>query len=108
MADIQTTVKTALAGIGVPVFLGNWQGSTASPAQYVTYTTRHYPTMYASDGATEHEYTVYVEIWSDTSYLTLKGTVTTAMEKAGFNLVEEIDVVDIDTNHLSMTWYGVA
>ena len=107
MADIQTTVKTALAGIGVPVFLGTWQGTTAAPAQYITYTARHHPTLYGDNAATEHEYTVYVEIWSETSYLTLKGTVTTAMEGIDFNIVEEVDTADPDINHLSMTWYGV-
>ncbi|MDD4280355.1 MAG: hypothetical protein PHX74_11560 [Candidatus Sumerlaeales bacterium] len=106
MADIQTTIKTALGGVGVPVFLGTWQG-TEPPAQYITYTTRHHPTLYGSDAATEHEYTVYVEIWSETSYLTLKGTVTAAIQTAGFNLVEEVDVGDPDTNHLSQQWYGV-
>lgn len=107
MADIQTTVKTALANVGVPVFLGTWSGTSAAPAQYITYTTRHHPTLYGSDAATEHEYTVYVEIWSETSYLTLKGTVTAAIQTAGFNLVEEVDVGDPDTNHLSQQWYGV-
>lgn len=107
MADIQTTVKTALAAIAVPVFLGYWSGATAAPAQYITYTTRHHPTLHGDDAATEHEYTVYVEIWSDTTYLTLKGTVTTAMETAGFNLVEEVDAGDQFSQHLSMTWYGV-
>lgn len=106
MADIQTTVKTALASVGVPVFLGQWQGATAAPAQYITYTTRHNKAVYASDSATEDEYTVYIEIWSDTSYLTLKGTVTSAMETAGFNLVDETDVPDPDMGHLSQEWYG--
>lgn len=105
MADIQTTVKTALANIGVPVFLGQWHGSTAAPAQYITYTTRHSKAVYASDSATEDEYTVYVEIWSDTSYLTLKSTVTSAMETAGFSFVDETDVLDPDKGHLSQEWY---
>lgn len=107
MADIQTTVQTALVATGVPVFTGNWHGTTAAPAQYITHTARHHPTLYGDNAATEHEYTVYVEIWSDTTYLALKALVNTAMEGLDFNLVEELDTADPDTNHLSMTWYGV-
>lgn len=107
MADIQTTIKTALAGAGCPVFLGTWQGTTAAPAQYITYTTRTHPVVYGSDKSTDREYTVYVEIWSETSYLTLQSTVITALDAIGFNLVEAVDVGDPDINHLSMTWYGV-
>lgn len=107
MADIQTTVKTALANVGVPVFLGTWRGPDAAPEQYITYTTRHRPTLYGSDESTESEYTVYVEIWSEASYLAQKATVTSAMENIGFNLVEEIDVQDPEIAHLSQTWYGV-
>ena len=107
MADIQTKIKSALAGVGVPVFLGTWVGATEAPPQYITYTTRTHPVVYGSDKSTDREHTVYVEIWSETSYLTLKGTVTTALEAIDFNLVEETDVGDPDIGHLSQTWYGV-
>ena len=106
MADIQTTIKTALGGVGVPVFLGTWQG-TEPPAQYITFTTRTGRTVYASDKSTEKEYTVYVEIWSDTSYLALKELVITALDGIGFNATDELDVPDPDVGHYSMTWYGV-
>lgn len=107
MADIQTTIKTALANVGAPVYLGTWQGATAAPEQYITYTTRHRPTLYGDNKATEHEFTVFVELWSESSYLTLKASVTTALEAIDFNLVDEIDVGEQGINHLSMTWYGV-
>lgn len=107
MADIQTTVKTALSGVGVPVSLGTWQGTEPPPAQYITFTTRTGRTVYASDKSTEKEYTVYVEIWSDTSYLALKELVITALEGIGFNATDELDVPDPDVGHYSMTWYGV-
>jgi hypothetical protein len=106
MADIQTTIKSALSGVGVPVFLGTWQG-TEPPAQYITFTTRTGRAVYACDEYTEKEYTVYVEIWSKTSYLTLKDTVIAAMEGIGFNVTDELDVPDPDIGHYSLTFYGV-
>jgi hypothetical protein len=107
MADIQTTVKSALSGMTVPVFAGYWSGTTAAPAQYITYTTRHHPTLYGSDAANDHEYTVYVEIYSNETPLALQSLVTAAMQTAKFNLVEEMDVGNDDIAHISQTWYGV-
>lgn len=108
--DIQTTVKTALTGAvpgAVPVFLGYWIGTQEAPNQYITFTTRTGRTVYASDEYTEKEYTVYVEIWSKTSYLALKDTVIAAMEGIGFNVTDELDVPDPDISHYSLTFYGV-
>ena len=71
MADIQTTVKTALAGIGVPVFLGTWQGTTAAPAQYIRYTSAASSDNCMRHGSNRrHEYTVYVERKSGQRHLT--------------------------------------
>lgn len=104
--DIQTTVNTVLTG-AVPVFLGYWIGTQEAPNQYITFTTRTGRAVYASDEYTEKEYTVYVEIWSKTSYLALKDTVIAAMEGIGFNVTDELDVPDPDIGHYSLTFYGV-
>lgn len=105
--DIQTKVKTALNSLSVPVFLGTWQGTEEAPTQYITFTTREKQKVHADDYATEQEYTVYIEIWSATNYLTLLSSVKTAMKNIEFNMVEGLDIPDNDTMHYSMTWYGV-
>ena len=104
---MRTKIKTALSGVGVPVFWGDWYGTTVRPAQYITLSMRKDNTLYGDNETGISSYTIYVEIWSNVDYEALEALVIAGMSAAGFEEGAPEDVSDGNGYHQSQTWYGV-
>jgi hypothetical protein len=94
-----------------PVYWQKWSGDDAPPAKYFVFTTMTVPDEWHDDAQKTRKTYVYLNLYSETDYLSLVPAIRTAMETAGFVPVDERDVGDgegqstvHDNYHLSMTW----
>lgn len=98
--DIRSTIVTALANVGAPVYWLKWAGDSSPPAAYITFQTVNRPDLFSDDALDEREHFVYLEIFSETDPYTIAASVRTAMASAGFS---EEDMRDVGQNSNSAT-----
>lgn len=109
--SIRSEVVAALAATSVPVYFQKWKGDSEPPAQYFVFTTMVAPDEWHDDAQKTRKYYIYLELYSETDYMSLVPTIRTGMAAAGFAPVDERDVPDDsymngahDSFHLSTTW----
>jgi hypothetical protein len=108
--SVRSSVVTALTPTA-PVYWQKWSGDTEPPALYFVFTTMTVPDEWNDDAQKTRKTYVYLNLYSETDYMSLVPAIRTAMEAAGFAPVDEQDVQDTDyrsgahdSYHLSMTW----
>lgn len=108
--SVRSSVVAALTPTA-PVYWQKWSGDDAPPAKYFVFTTMTVPDEWHDDAQKTRKTYVYLNLYSETDYLSLVPAIRTAMETAGFVPVDERDVPDgegqstvHDNYHLSMTW----
>jgi hypothetical protein len=101
----------ALTETSVPVYFQKWKGDSEPPAQYFVFTTVAAPDEWHDDTQKSRKYYIYLNLFSETDYISLIPTIRAGMEAAGFAPVDERDVSDNeytsgahDSYQLAMTW----
>jgi len=98
--DIRSTIVTALASCGCPVYWVKWRGGSIPPAAYIVFQTACKESSHADDEVAEREYFVYLNIYSETDPYTIAVTVSALMKTAGF---EEMGWDDVGQETMSVT-----
>lgn len=106
----RSKVVTALKGTA-PVYWQKWVGDSSPPDRYFAFTTMTVPDESYDDALITYRTYVYLNLYSDTDYISIVSTIRSAMTSAGFIPVDERDVADNETQsddhtgyQLSMTW----
>lgn len=109
--SVRSSVVTALSGTGIPVYFQKWVGDSEPPARYFVFTTMAVPDEWYDDTQKTRKYYIYLNLYSETDYLSLVPTIRSGMTGAGFAPVDERDVSDSenqsgihDSYMLSTTW----
>ncbi len=97
---IKTRVTTALENTGIPVFFGAWKPTTEAeepPDIYLVFTTVTRPNRYADNVRKGWRHYIYLNLWAKVPYSSQKDSVISAMEIAGFSIIDIEDRLEEET-----------
>ncbi|HPJ03680.1 MAG TPA: hypothetical protein PKU80_12675 [Candidatus Limiplasma sp.] len=106
-------VQLALAGIGIPVFVGIWKATPEQPippSQYAVYSTTTMEAFHHDDRVIVYKTFVYLNLWSETDPTAMAAAIRSAMYAAGFAMIEETDrsgsrsAYNADTRQYTIQW----
>jgi hypothetical protein len=106
-------VQQALAGIGISVFVGTWRatpGQQIPPAQYLVYATVTTEDFHHDDHVIAYKTFVYLNLWSTSDPTEAATSIRSAMDTAGFAMIEESDrsgtqpAYDAETRQFTIQW----
>lgn len=93
--NIHSTVKTALADVGVPVSFLIYQGSEPTYITFFEY--NQFSAWNADDEEQITAFFIQIDVWSKENYNSLVDLVKTKMNSAGFRRTSEVDLYESDT-----------
>ena len=99
-------VQQALADIGIPVYALVLRATSPPPTQYIVYTTMTTEDEHWDDTLLRYKIYVYLNLWSKSDPTEMTLTVRNAMRSGGFEMVEESDSFEDETEMylVSSTW----
>ena len=99
-------VQRALANIGIPVYELVLGATAPPPTQYIVYTTMTTEDEHWDDTLLRYKVYVYLNLWSKSDPTEMTLTVRNAMRSGGFEMVEESDSFEDETEMylISSTW----